>query len=72
MHLLEMAKTAWNASIMIDGYEQGAAATRRDLSERAQTYLRLCRDVLNIFGQEGDPGGPLEEIQLLQELLDES
>ncbi|EGO23481.1 hypothetical protein SERLADRAFT_449865 [Serpula lacrymans var. lacrymans S7.9] len=53
-----------------DDDQRKAAVTENDLSEQVRTYLRLSRDVLDIFGQEGDPGGPLEEIRVLYSLLD--
>ncbi|KAH7924953.1 hypothetical protein BV22DRAFT_1034559 [Leucogyrophana mollusca] len=70
MHLLEMAKTAWNAIIIAEQNEDLAGTAEMDLEKRARAYLRLSSDVLNVLGPEGDPGGPLEEIQVLRNLLD--
>ncbi|EIW81423.1 SET domain-containing protein [Coniophora puteana RWD-64-598 SS2] len=71
VHLLEMAKTAWNAFVTADqNVADGATRTENaGLVDRAQLYLGLSRQVLNVFGREGDDGGPLDEIETLQGLL---
>ncbi|EPQ54614.1 hypothetical protein GLOTRDRAFT_42690 [Gloeophyllum trabeum ATCC 11539] len=64
MHALELAKTAWNASI------QGVPGKSEDARlKEARSYLVLSREVLGVLGPEGDPGGPMEEINTLTELL---
>ncbi|KAF8967151.1 hypothetical protein BDZ97DRAFT_569682 [Flammula alnicola] len=66
MHLLELAKTAWNvviASAELNGGQE------ESLKEQASIFLTLARQVLTIFGPEGDDGGPLQEIVILEGLL---
>jgi len=70
MHLLEMAKTAWNAAVVEN---IGEDRTRQDeeitLLVQAKTYLEASNHILSIFGTEGDEDGPRTEIQMLQKLL---
>ena len=68
MHLLELAKTGWNARI------SSANPDRDDdnqIISKAQVLLFLssARHVLEIYGPEGDESGPLDEIETLQRLL---
>ncbi|KAJ7600682.1 hypothetical protein C8J56DRAFT_767329 [Mycena floridula] len=58
MHLLEMAKTAWNSSLDDPTQEHVA-----------RQYLIAARDILMVFGKEGDEGGPLEAVATLEKLL---
>jgi hypothetical protein len=67
MHLLEMAKTAWNAVIDAD---QDVPA-KASLLKRARVYLGIASKVIKLFGPEGDPGGPLEELAFLEDLLED-
>ena len=67
MHLLELAKTGWNARI---------SSTNPDRDDNNQIskaevldFLSSARHVLEIYGPEGDEGGPLDEIETLQRLL---
>ena len=66
MHLLELAKTGWNARI-------SSANPDRDDNQisKAQVlyFLSSARHVLEIYGPEGDESGPLDEIETLQRLL---
>jgi len=63
MHLLEVAKTAWNCSVQTD-------PTDKALNNLAQEALMLARSILTVFGSEGDEyDGPLVEIQTLSNLL---
>jgi hypothetical protein len=69
MHLLEMAKTAWNAIVTGDNDENAQVAEDR-LKDELRVYLTRCQDILGIFGREGDSaGGPLEEIGILRRFL---
>jgi hypothetical protein len=63
MHLLEMAKTAWNASLTD---ANGSEPTNLALASR---YLAAAEENLGIFGKEGDDDGPMDEINTLQRLL---
>lgn len=54
-----MAKTGWNQSV----------STGSSNVELPRKYLKQARQILLIIGAEGDDGGPLEEIQALQGLL---
>ncbi|KAJ8590047.1 SET domain-containing protein [Rhizopogon salebrosus TDB-379] len=67
IHLLEMAKTAWNAVIDAD---QDVPA-KASLLKRARVYLGIASKVIKLFGPEGDPGGPLEELAFLEDLLED-
>ncbi|KAH9936369.1 SET domain-containing protein [Fomitopsis serialis] len=64
MHALELAKTAWNAVMM---YPEPAAAN--PLESDAKSYLLIATHVLNIYGEEGDEGGPLAEIRVMRDML---
>jgi SET and MYND domain-containing protein len=69
MHLLEMAKTAWNAIVMGDNHQK-VQVSEEMLKDEVRVYLTLCEEILGTFGCEGDTvGGPLEEIQTLHGLL---
>lgn len=69
MHCLEMAKTAWN-SVVADQVVAGTARERQ-LFRDAKTHLAMAKEVLLIFGPEGDEGGPLEEIETLEQVLEQ-
>jgi hypothetical protein len=71
MHLLEMAKTAWNAIVTGDNGDD-AQVSREKLKNELRVYLTLCQKKLGIFGPEGDTGGPLDEIRTLHELSESS
>lgn len=58
----------WNA-IVVSQQSQGDIMST--LHQQARTFLDAARDVLSILGTEGDKGGPLEEIRILGQLLDE-
>ena len=62
-----MAKTMWNA--IITSTDQ---TKERVLEDHARRYLVLARRVLDVFGPEGDEGGPLQEIVILDGLLKSS
>jgi hypothetical protein len=65
MHLLEFAKTAWNAVL-----EKGVNETNVKIATR---FLELSRDVLGVYGEEGDVEyGPVQEMALLTDLLSTS
>jgi len=59
-HLLEMAKVAWN---------EFTKENKRDDVETANTYLTIARKILDVYGREGDSGGPLDEANDLLELI---
>lgn len=69
MHLLEMAKTAWNAFITMENGSPGPAGVK--LLAQVRAYLRLSSQVWAVIGSEGDEGGPLAEAQVLEQLLSE-
>ena len=72
MHALELAKTAWNYTVAYD--DTVASPSPSSVTERteasARHYLGIARRVLECYGAEGDAGGPLDEIEVLQGLLD--
>ena len=55
-----MAKVAWN---------EFTKENKRDDVETANTYLTIARDILDVYGREGDSGGPLDEANDLLELI---
>ena len=69
MHLLEMAKTAWNAIVSGTNDSDTDGFVGR-LEGELRVYISSCREILLIFGHEGDAGGPLEEIHTLYRLLE--
>ncbi|EMD39855.1 hypothetical protein CERSUDRAFT_122028 [Gelatoporia subvermispora B] len=70
MHLLEMAKVAWDAWIVTENDKtSGIARVRVKLREDAFKYLGLASQILGIYGHEGDDDGPLQEIQVLGHFL---
>ncbi|KIM43208.1 hypothetical protein M413DRAFT_398217 [Hebeloma cylindrosporum] len=66
MHLLELAKTAWNAIITARGLTGDEIQM---LKQQLPVFLSLARHILTILGPEDDGVGPLQEIQTLQQLL---
>uniref|UniRef100_A0A8H7XZH3 SET domain-containing protein n=1 Tax=Psilocybe cubensis TaxID=181762 RepID=A0A8H7XZH3_PSICU len=66
MHLLEMAKTAWNARMTCSEVND---TNYQALKMQVEVFLTLASQVLTVFGEEGDKIGPLQEIALLQNLL---
>ena len=64
-----MAKTAWNAVIATDDDNRQSVPAKASLLERARVYLDLSSKIVRLFGPEGDPGGPLEELAILENLL---
>ncbi|KAF8557564.1 hypothetical protein OG21DRAFT_1406979 [Imleria badia] len=71
MHLLEMAKTAWNAFITMEGAGPLTRPAGLKLLAQVRAYLELSNPVWTVIGPEGDEGGPLAEIQVLERLLSE-
>jgi hypothetical protein len=67
MHLLELAKTGWNARISSTNLDrdEGSQISKAQVLD----FLSSARHVLEIYGPEGDEGGPLDEIETLQRLL---
>lgn len=51
-----MAKVAWNEFMR---------EKRREHLETANTYLAIARQILDVYGREGDSGGPLDEANTL-------
>ena len=70
MHALELAKTLWNLTCT----EPGALGedADRQLRRHARDALAFASKVLGNFGREGDDGGPLDEVQVLSNLLGDS
>jgi hypothetical protein len=64
MHLLEMTKTAWNAFV-------AGGETDVKMLDQARSYLALSSKTLSVLGPEGDVGGPLDEIQVLYNMVNE-
>lgn len=55
-----MAKVAWN---------EDAKENQRENVETANTFLTIARQILEVYGREGDSGGPLDEADDLLELI---
>ncbi|EIN12756.1 SET domain-containing protein [Punctularia strigosozonata HHB-11173 SS5] len=66
MHALEVAKTAWNGTVLD---MPASPDDRRSLLAQAQAYLAIAQELLAVFGREGDEGGPLDEIHILKGLI---
>ncbi|KAG2010167.1 hypothetical protein CC2G_013010 [Coprinopsis cinerea AmutBmut pab1-1] len=66
MHLLEMAKTHWNYSFVIS---QPSKSKETEAKAAISRLLELAKRVLDVLGREGDEDGPLAEISVLQNLL---
>ena len=62
MHCLEVAKTAWNATVVSNSASPELISTTR-------RYLELAQDSLSVFRKEGDGDGPLSEAAFLDALL---
>lgn len=69
MHALELAKTAWNAVVTME--HKADLSVVQSFADEARASVLIASRVLNNFGIEGDEGGPLEEIRILQGLLSE-
>ena len=57
-----MAKVAWN--------EYRVGGTQENI-EAAKIYLTVARQILDVYGREGDSGGPLDEANTLLGLIQE-
>ncbi|KAF7346334.1 Linear gramicidin synthase subunit D [Mycena sanguinolenta] len=68
MHLLELAKTSWNRIVS----ENIDLTIERAAKQEFQLFLQDAKEVLQIFGPEGDEDGPLVEISTLESLLKEA
>ena len=68
MHALELAKTLWNLTCSEPNALSPGA--EEQLRRHARAALTFAAAVLGNFGQEGDEGGPLDEVQVLSKLLD--
>ena len=67
MHLLELAKTAWN--ITISG--QVSKEVEANMLNSSRRFLELASQTLEILGKEGDEGfGPEEDCTALRSLLE--
>jgi len=66
IHLLELAKTTWNATITAHSLSGDEIQT---LKQQLPVFLSLARQILMVLGPEGDDVGPLQEIHTLQQLL---
>ena len=65
MHCLELAKTAWNASV-----KDSDTTQNDDLLASARTFIKMAMDSLSLVGEEGDfSDSPLREIEVLEDLL---
>jgi len=59
-HLLEMAKVAWNEYMKENKSENIGTA---------KIYLAIAQQILDVYGREGDSGGPLDEANTLLGLI---
>ena len=55
-----MAKVAWN---------EYATRKQREYLEATKIYLAIAQRILDVYGREGDSGGPLEEANTLLGLI---
>lgn len=56
---MELCKVSWNAATAAS-YQNRES---RGFEELAQSYVKLARDVSEIYGVEGDPPGSIESIR---------
>ena len=68
MHLLELTKSAWNAQFSANLTDDEI----RIIKQRVENFLAMSREVLMIYGLEGDEGGPMSEVEHLENLLAEN
>lgn len=69
MHLLEMAKVAWNALVQSESFIE-TGSSREEIERDLHSYLASSEAILLILGLEGDTSnGPLVEIQMLKRML---
>ncbi|TFK64626.1 SET domain-containing protein [Pluteus cervinus] len=64
MHVLELAKTAWNAIIL--------SGSSPELEQDTKNFLTRAERILEVYGREGDEDGPFLEIQTLKALLNDA
>lgn len=67
MHLLELTKSGWNAQLSVDMTED----ERKMAKQRVGIFLSMSKRILTNYGLEGDEGGPMSEIEVLENLLSE-
>ena len=63
LHLSELAKTRWNASVC-----SGVPLLSSEV-EAIRAIVAYAREVLTVYGIEGDEEGPLDELRTLENLL---
>ena len=69
MHLLEMAKVAWNALVRSESVVE-PGFSRKEIERDLHNYLSSSEAILLVLGPEGDASnGPLMEIQMLKRML---
>ncbi|KAI0345845.1 hypothetical protein BDW22DRAFT_1324583 [Trametopsis cervina] len=69
MHALELTKTAWNAVVTHEQGHGSGTALGTEYENTARHYLAIASVILDLLGPEGDPGGPLEELQVMRSSL---
>jgi len=70
MHALELAKTAWNASITMDGDSTRRNFVVCEMEVTARACAHIASQILRTFGREGDEDdNPLDEVDQLQSLM---
>lgn len=65
--MLELAKSTWNKIVTSSDMNQDVESA---VEKQVRVFLSLSRQILEVFGPEGDEGGPRREIETLQALLD--
>ena len=66
-----MAKIAWNEFMKEHGKEEHGQEKpgEKEHLETASTYLAIAERIINVYGQEGDSGGPPDEANELFGLI---
>lgn len=64
LHLLELAKTHWNALTTMETSGVGV-----EIRSQVRIFLSHANRILRVYGKEGDEYGPLDELVKLDELL---
>ncbi|KAI0661947.1 SET domain-containing protein [Cubamyces menziesii] len=69
MHALELAKTVWN--LLCTATANLSETQSVAMEKQANLFLHIATSILATLGPEGDEGGPLEEIDILSQVLNQ-
>jgi hypothetical protein len=71
LHALELCKLAWNATCVGPSLprESKNHIYEAEFLELSRAYLDIARTIIRNYGREGDDGGPLAEIETMEDIL---